>query len=357
MTLAVVQQPGNIPDLFGVVKCRHCGRYGLIEDDICLFCKKPLDGPWAIIDKGGSTPRIIEAAPGFSSAYAVEIGGRPVFEREGKITAMDVLQAGPVDLLEQNRNWQCLICGPPGTGKTYSGIRIAEMLDSKFAADKIVFDTVALIDLLGSVGPREFIIYDEAEGFNARQSQKSENIELSKIIAMIRFTQINIIYCLPHLKMIDVNARRVILNYLHTIPFNRKRSPLWMRNKSGVYWYDIKMPRIPMPGNDAMEPSFTYPWVKGEQVSKVWLLMADPTVLEEYERAKGRLWHQTLRSAKETILARRAKQAAELGQRPPSVTQVAEGTYRQVRQTEMATDRYVDEILGSSEVVVNDDTR
>ena len=305
MTSAAALHHNPAPDLVGVIRCKACGRYSLTEDEQCFFCKRPLEGPWAIVDISSTKHRIVDAAPGFAPACA-EPGGRAVFEEGGKISAMDVLQAGPMDLLEQNRNWQVLICGPPGTGKTYTGIRIAEMLDPKFTADKIVFDTLDLIETLESCKAREFIIYDEAEAFSSRQSQRSENIVLSKIIAMMRFTQMNIIYCLPHMKMIDINARRVILNYLHTIPFNRRRCPLWMRNKSGVFWYDIRMPRIPMPGND-MEPSFVYPWVKGEQVSKVWFLKADPTILEEYERAKGRLWNKTLKSAKETIIRLRAR--------------------------------------------------
>jgi len=306
MTSAAALHHNPAPDLVGVIRCKACGRYSLTEDETCTFCERPLEGPWAIVDISSTVHRIVDAAPGFAPACA-EPGGKAVFEEGGQISAMDVLRAGPMDLLEQNRNWQVLICGPPGTGKTYTGIRIAEMLDRNFTADKIVFDTLDLIETLESCKAREFIIYDEAEAFSSRQSQRSENIVLSKIIAMMRFTQMNIIYCLPHMKMIDINARRVILNYLHTIPFNRRRCPLWMRNKSGVFWYDIRMPRIPMPGND-MEPSFTYPWVKGEQVSKVWFLKADPTILEEYERAKGRLWNKTLKSAKETIIRLRAKE-------------------------------------------------
>ena len=355
MTSVAVQRPGNIQgplaDTINVIRCGTCGRWGLAGDQTCVFCKQPLIGPWATIDTSGDTWQIVGPAPGFLPAYAErwEVSGKPVFEREGTITAMDVLQTGPVDLIEQNRNWQCLICGPPGTGKTYSGIRIAEMLDRKFDSDKIVFDTLSLIQMLRSVGPGEFIVYDEAEAFNARQSMKTENVELSKIISMIRFTRINIIYCLPHMKMIDINARRVILNYLHTIPFNRKRAPLWMRNKSGVYWYNVNMPRVPMPGNENMEPTFSAPWVKGEQVSKVWFLKANETILEEYERAKSKLWHYTLDSAEATIRASRAKEAKEGGggkgqpqvrTEPPPI-----GSAREIRQKEILTDKLTEEIL------------
>lgn len=224
-----------------------------------------------------------------------------------KITAMDVIRAQPLRLLDENRNWLAVICGPTGTGKTYTAIRVCEMVDPKFDVDRVAFSTQQLLDLFDCCGRRDIILFDEANAWNARTSNSKENVEFSKILAMLRFTQISILFTLPHIAMIDVNGRRLMHNYLYTIPINRKTCRKELRDKSGVYWYDVESGRLPMGNQKDIPLIFKHPYIRGEKISKVYFSLASPDLLEAYEERKMKWFKGMLASAKNKIAQQEAK--------------------------------------------------
>lgn len=42
-----------------------------------------------------------------------------------------LLDAVPRTLIRNNRNWLCVLCGAPGTGKSYTALRLAESIDPR----------------------------------------------------------------------------------------------------------------------------------------------------------------------------------------------------------------------------------
>ena len=38
-----------------------------------------------------------------------------------------------------NKNWLCLICGEPGSGKSYSGLAICEKVYPDFSIENVIF--------------------------------------------------------------------------------------------------------------------------------------------------------------------------------------------------------------------------
>lgn len=232
-----------------------------------------------------------------------------------RITAWDVLLHGPVELLKQKRNWLCLMCGATGTGKTYTAIRMAEMIDPRFDVDRIAFSTGQLLDMFDTCKPREIVIFDEANAWNARTSQTKENVEFSKVLAMLRFTLISIIFTLPHIGMIDINGRRLMHNYLYTIPINRSTAPIYLRDKSGVYWYNVESGRLPMGNQKDIPLKFKHPFVKGEKISKVYFSLANPTLLEEYERRKRKWFNATLSLVRKGMAQRAAIEGQPMPQK------------------------------------------
>lgn len=288
-------------EILSIIKCSLCGKYNLSTNVHCTHCFKPLSGPFGVIESyTDGTQQIVDYDTGFLS-YADEMAIRgKVAGYDGQITAMDVLDAGPLALLRQNRNWLCLLCGPTGTGKTWTAIKIAEMMDRHFDVDKITFSILGMVDLMDSCGKGDFVIFDEGQEWNARRSMKEQNVLMGELLGMVRFTQINFIFALPHMNMIDLNNRRLIHNYLHTIPVDRERGAKWKRDKTGVWWYNVESERIPMQGNE-VKLKFRFPVIKGQDIKKVWFGKADDTLLEEYEKAKQRKWKAKLAQTKKTL--------------------------------------------------------
>ena len=61
------------------------------------------------------------------------------------------------------------------------------------------------------------------------------------ILSMIRFTQVSVIFNLPSIAMIDINARRLMHTYLYTVEFDRTTARPGCA-ASGVFWYEVRTP-------------------------------------------------------------------------------------------------------------------
>jgi ABC-type lipoprotein export system ATPase subunit len=57
-----------------------------------------------------------------------------------------------------------LVCGPTGSGKSWTGLSIAELLDPEFTADRVIFKARELMKLIrdGDLKPGSVILWDEA---------------------------------------------------------------------------------------------------------------------------------------------------------------------------------------------------
>jgi hypothetical protein len=213
-----------------------------------------------------------------------------------KVSTDDVLDDGPRTLLQNNRNWLCVICGPTGTGKSWTSLKLAQMLDPEFSLQRVVFSTEAFMDVFHLCHAGQVIIFEESEELNARRAMKESNVQMSNILSMLRFTQISVIFNLPSISMIDINARRLMHSYLYTVEFDRTRAPPWQRNKSGVFWYNVRNTRLPSKNSDD-QLKYVNPIVKGVKVRKVWFEAPTPTLLAEYEALKHRTFWKRLSEA------------------------------------------------------------
>lgn len=227
------------------------------------------------------------------------------------VTLADLLDAGPRMLLRNNRNWLCILCGPTGTGKSYTSLRLAELLDPTFTMNRVVFSTKEFLEVFQTCNPGDFIIFEESEELNARRSMKESNVQMGIILSMLRFTQVSIIMNLPTIHMIDINARRLMHSYLYTIEFDRSRGPPWRRDKSGVYWYNVQNKRLPMASSDdALK--YVYPVVKGVKVRKAWFSAPSPELLAAYQARKHQVFYERLSEAQAKLGLQGAATASAL---------------------------------------------
>lgn len=114
-----------------------------------------------------------------------------------------------------------LLTGPPGKGKTYAGMRIAEIFDKRFDPDiQCVMDrldTMRLISGLHRLRRGQIILIDESQfGMGARRWGEKEQQELMEFMAAARYLGLIIIIVSLHISMIDSIARKhIIKHHIH----------------------------------------------------------------------------------------------------------------------------------------------
>ena len=106
----------------------------------------------------------------------------------------------------RNQNWLCICYGDPGTGKSYTGMSLCEMLDPNFSVDKIVFDAKELLELIekGGVQQGSAILFEElGVAANTRDWYSQENKALSNLTQVFRTLNLIVIYTVPRLGLVD----------------------------------------------------------------------------------------------------------------------------------------------------------
>lgn len=155
-----------------------------------------------------------------------------------------------------NRNLNIMIgiYGPAGSGKTYTALRIAELVDPKFSAGNIEFQVAPFIHLINSGFPRgaAFVGDDFGVAANARKWQSDPNIALSYVAQSFRFMGYLTIVTLPDIDSLDSQVRRLFHLTLQTKrkDYGRKvvicepRMPVRYVASRKTYW---KYPRVDLP--------------------------------------------------------------------------------------------------------------
>jgi len=140
--------------------------------------------------------------------------------------------------IETNRNWLCMITGDTGSGKSFTALKIGELLDADFNANNVAFSPLEMIKLIKISKPGDVVVMDEAGlQFGARDFMSRGNKALSGIFQAFRFKQIILIWTLPDLSMIDITARRLLHTYIETLGVDYKRE------QTVVKWFNIKIDR------------------------------------------------------------------------------------------------------------------
>ena len=207
-----------------------------------------------------------------------------------------------------------LITGPPGKGKTYAGLRIAEIFDKRFdpeiqcVMDRL--DTLKLISGTHKLQRGQVILIDESQfGMNARRWGEKEQQELMEFLAAARYLGLIIIIISLHISMIDSIARKhIIKHHIH----------IEERGQGVIYL--LEMGRF-------MKDANYYPPRKGQIILQLphYDMCAAPTCLT----CEHREMCQTIRAIYERVkikfLIERAMRSAELAeQREKTRMQVPE---------------------------------
>jgi len=196
-----------------------------------------------------------------------------------------------------------LLTGPPGKGKTYAGMRIAEIFDKQFDPDiQCVMDrldTMRLISGLYRLNRGQIILIDESQfGMGARRWGEKEQQELMEFLAAARYLGLIIIIVSLHISMIDSIARKHIIKH-HIHIENRGRGVIYL----------LQMGRF-------MKDANYYPPRKGQIMLQLpnYGLCAAPTCLTCKHNEKCMTIRARYERTKMAFLVARAKKSAEMAE-------------------------------------------
>lgn len=165
--------------------------------------------------------------------------------------------------IKHNKNFLCAITGPTGSGKTYSSLRIAEVLDPTFNAERIVFTPKEFIDVLnnGELKSGSVVVFDEAGvSLNNRQWQSLANNLIQFVLQTFRHKNYIVLFTAPDFGFIDKSSRKLFHSYMETkgINFTKKKCMLkpfmlQINQRNGDVYYKYLTAVVPGIGESKIE--------------------------------------------------------------------------------------------------------
>lgn len=121
---------------------------------------------------------------------------------------------------ERNLNAICIFVGPTGAGKSYSALRLAELIDPSFSMKRVVFRATEFLDLINdpSVIKGNVVFWDEMGlGMPARDWQSVFNRSIGFVLQSFRFKNLILLMTVPDQSFIDSQARRLFHYFFECI--------------------------------------------------------------------------------------------------------------------------------------------
>ncbi len=138
-------------------------------------------------------------------------------EQENRIEAEIILKYMN-RMMQNNKNYLCVITGAVGSGKSYSCLRLAELwyefyFKKLFPQENICFSVEALIKRLnsGELKKGDILIAEEIGiGANSKNFQSKTNKALQFILQSFRSLNIIVLFNVPHFSFFDKTARMLM---------------------------------------------------------------------------------------------------------------------------------------------------
>ena len=178
--------------------------------------------------------------------------------------------------LEQNKNALIAVVGETGSGKSYSALRLAEVIDDDFnVAEKVCFRPNEFMRTVRRAKKYDAIIFDEAGvGIPAREWWSIQNRLLDYVIQTFRSKNLCVIFTTPYLNLIDEHPRRLFHYVLETLFIDYEAERVVLKPFRVIYSSRTKKIYL------------VYPRIKN--VVKRRLIVSKPSerVIKEYEAKK-----------------------------------------------------------------------
>lgn len=130
-------------------------------------------------------------------------------------------------VFEEQRNFNIVIIGKPGTGKSYCNLRLFEMIDPNFDQNRITFSPDQFLEIVNArPPPGSCAMLEEAGTSIARRTWYSqENLVMGSVMQTFRIQQLISSFTLPDTKFLDNNVLAMCDALIETInvDFRKKK--------------------------------------------------------------------------------------------------------------------------------------
>lgn len=239
----------------------------------------------------------------------------------------------------ENEHWMCCIVGEEGKGKSYTAIKIGELIDPNFSADNVFFHPADLLEALKDEDYQagDVWVLDEAGvGMGNRTWQDSGQVKLNQALQLVRSHNVGFIFTLPRLDELDKQARgrlQSAIEIVKKVDGEYVQGPWWESNvermgfsSSGLWW--------------------DKPVVKGSEVGAVSFTPPSDEIIEPYEATKQEFQEEFY---EETIDELRGDSEADEDDDDPSPKGIADEI------VENGVDDYIDTINNGTQDVLDAD--
>lgn len=135
---------------------------------------------------------------------------------------------------EKDEHFMTVIVGREGSGKSHTGIKLAECVDPTFTAERVMFDPVNFLKKLqqwkeDNETQGKIVVIDEAGvGVGVRTWYDKDQVRLNQVLQIIRDENMGVIFTLPRLEELDSQTEGRLHAFLE---MTEKKKDEWVKVK------------------------------------------------------------------------------------------------------------------------------
>jgi len=182
----------------------------------------------------------------------------------------------------RNEHWMAVIVGREGSGKSYTAIKLGELIDDSFSAENVFFHPANILEKLRdeAYSPGDVWVLDEAgAGIGRRSWQDSGQKKLNQALQLIRSHNVGFVFTLPRLSELDSQTQGRLQTAIEIV--NKNESKGYVQGP----WFDADVERMDM-GSHSTDIWWNKPEISGREVGAVSFSPPSDRIVAAYEETK-----------------------------------------------------------------------